>query len=239
MVIPASQGTAIFEHGSRGRIRTADHRVKACYRNRLATRLCVAVSSGWSRLCLPCRIWQTHRRYSALSTRGIFMRVHHYLDTGTSANPSLETTTLHFSIWRTGWDSNPRMLSHRRFSRPLPSSSRQPVLWWECRDLNPKPADYESDALPIELHSLLVYVLLLFLNLTSLTGLFRAFRAASCSAHRIATAFMPPKLASFSRGILATFRLVCRACLPSPFVVKTVSRFRDNMSIENFENKIM
>ena len=113
--------------GSRGRIRTADHRVKACCRNRLATRLCVAVSSGWSRLCLPCRIWQTHRRYSALSTRGIFMRVHHSLDTGASANPSLETTTLHFSIWRTGWDSNPRMLSHRRFSRPLPSSSRQPV----------------------------------------------------------------------------------------------------------------
>ena len=70
MVIPASQGTAIFERGSRGRDRTVDHRVKACCRNRLATRLCVAVSSGWSRLCLPCRIWQTHRRYSALSTRG-------------------------------------------------------------------------------------------------------------------------------------------------------------------------
>ena len=70
MVIPASQGTAIVELGSRGRDRTADHRVKACCRNRLATRLCVAVSSGWSRLCLPCRIWQTHRRYSALSTRG-------------------------------------------------------------------------------------------------------------------------------------------------------------------------
>lgn len=74
MVIPASQGTAIFERGSRGRDRTADHRVKACCRNRLATRLCVAVSSGWSRLCLPCRIWQTHRRYSALSTRGILAR---------------------------------------------------------------------------------------------------------------------------------------------------------------------
>ena len=137
MVFPAPPGTAIFERGSRGRIRTADHRVKACCRNRLATRLCVAVSSGWSRLCLPCRIWQTHRRYSALSTRGIFMRVHHSLDTCTSANPSLETTTLHFSIWRTGWDSNPRMLSHRRFSRPLPSSSRQPVLLVPGKGLEP------------------------------------------------------------------------------------------------------
>lgn len=39
------------------------------------------------------------------------------------------------------------------------------------------------------------------LNLTSLTGLFRAFRAASCSAHRIATAFMPPKPASSARGL--------------------------------------
>ena len=38
------------------------------------------------------------------------------------------------------------------------------------------------------------------LHITSLTGLFRAFRAASCSAHRIATAFMPPKPASFARG---------------------------------------
>lgn len=76
MFIPASQGTAIVELGSQGRIRTAVHRVKACCRNRLATRLCVAVSSEWIRLCLPCRIWQTHRRYSALSTRGFFMRVH-------------------------------------------------------------------------------------------------------------------------------------------------------------------
>lgn len=122
MFIPASQGTAIVELGSQGRIRTAVHRVKACCRNRLATRLCVAVSSEWIRLCLPCRIWQTHRRYSALSTRGFFMRVHHSLDTCTSANPSLETTTLHFSIWRTGWDSNPRMLSYRRFSPPQSAS---------------------------------------------------------------------------------------------------------------------
>lgn len=46
------------------------------------------------------------------------------------------------------------------------------------------------------------------------------------------------RLASFSRGILATFRLVCRACSPSPFVVKTVSRFRDILSTQNFENRI-
>lgn len=34
--------------GSRGRVRTADHRVKACCRNRLATRLCVAGSERGS-----------------------------------------------------------------------------------------------------------------------------------------------------------------------------------------------
>ena len=28
------------------------------------------------------------------------------------------------SIWRREWDSNPRMLSHRRFSRPVPSTAR-------------------------------------------------------------------------------------------------------------------
>ena len=39
------------------------------------------------------------------------------------------------------------------------------------------------------------------LHITSLTGLFRAFRAASCSAHRIATAFMPPKPASSAQGL--------------------------------------
>lgn len=45
MVIPASQGTTIVELGSRGQIRTADHRVKACCRNRLATRLCLRLHS--------------------------------------------------------------------------------------------------------------------------------------------------------------------------------------------------
>lgn len=45
MFIPASQGTAIVELGSRGRDRTADHRVKACCRNRLATRLCLRLHS--------------------------------------------------------------------------------------------------------------------------------------------------------------------------------------------------
>ena len=146
---------------------------------------------------------------------------------GTSANPSLETATIHFSIWRTGWDSNPRMLSHRRFSRPLPSSSRQPVPWGHVpdshrvagipRNVNPFQGGHYP-ALPsmscspaphmpnLELNQ----YLLLLLNLTDPTGLFRAFRAASCSAHRIATAFMPPKPASFVRGFAATFRLVCR-----------------------------
>lgn len=188
MVIPASQGTAIVELGSRGRDRTADHRVKACCRNRLATRLCVAVSSGWSRLCLPCRIWQTHRRYSALSTRGIFMRVHHSLDTCTSANPSLETTTLHFSIWRTGWDSNPRMLSHRRFSPPQSAS------------LPSFPATTSS---PHQSHG----------PLSSFPGGLLLRPPYRYGLHAAQTGFLRP-------GLVATFRLVCRACSPSPGVVK-------------------
>lgn len=162
MVFPAPPGTAIFERGSRGRDRTADHRVKACCRNRLATRLCVAVSSGWSRLCLPCRIWQTHRRYSALSTRGFLcacttswtrapLRIH----------PSKQR--LFTSIWRTGWDSNPRMLSHRRFSRPLPSSSRQPVLWGlhtgsPLGGIEPLSPLASRGLLPFMLHSLADYL---------------------------------------------------------------------------------
>ena len=30
--------------------------------------------------------------------------------------------------WRREWDSNPRMLSHRRFSRPVPSTARPSLL---------------------------------------------------------------------------------------------------------------
>ena len=30
-------------------------------------------------------------------------------------------------FWRREWDSNPRMLSHRRFSRPVPSTTRPPL----------------------------------------------------------------------------------------------------------------
>lgn len=70
-----------------------------------------------------------------------------------------------------------------------------------------------------------------FCVLTSpiLPGLFRACRADSCSAHRIATAFMPPKPASSERGVAAT----CRSspgCSPSPFVVKTIYSQKNNLS---------
>lgn len=80
------------------------------------------------------------------------------------------------------------------------------------------------------------------LHITSLTGLFRAFRAASCSAHRIATAFMPPKPASSARGFPATFRLVCRACSPSPGVVKILytnveHRVNKNLQKHKYEVK--
>lgn len=44
------------------------------------------------------------------------------------------------------------------------------------------------------------------------------------------------RLASFSRGILATFRLVCRACSPSPFVVKTVCQMAKILSIYFLSN---
>jgi hypothetical protein len=36
-------------------------------------------------------------------------------------------TTFGFKYWRRGWDSNPRLLAQRRFSRPLPSSTRSPL----------------------------------------------------------------------------------------------------------------
>ena len=80
------------------------------------------------------------------------------------------------------------------------------------------------------------------LHITSLTGLFRAFRAASCSAHRIATAFMPPKPASSAQGFPATFRLVCRVCSPSPGVVKILytnveHRVNKNLQKHKYEVK--
>lgn len=80
------------------------------------------------------------------------------------------------------------------------------------------------------------------LHITNLTGLFRAFRAASCSAHRIATAFMPPKPASSAQGFPATFRLVCRVCSPSPGVVKILytnveHRVNKNLQKHKYEVK--
>lgn len=143
MVIPASQGTAIFEHGSRGRIRTADHRVKACCRNRLATRLCLRLHS-WPGDVLRALARTILIIYDYYYIRWPFQRVagsywqlrelrlakgNRNLSCGPCRASYKATNAIHFLIWRTGWDSNPRMLSHRRFSRPLPSSSRQPVLW--------------------------------------------------------------------------------------------------------------
>ena len=39
---------------------------------------------------------------------------------------------------------------------PLGTSKRNLENWWASRDLNPQPADYESDALTIELKALLL-----------------------------------------------------------------------------------
>ena len=52
--------------------------------------------------------------------------------------------------WRKGWDSNPRTtVCRQRFSRPLHSTTLPPFHWSRCGDLNPKPADYKSAALPL------------------------------------------------------------------------------------------
>ena len=37
---------------------------------------------------------------------------------------SIVFSCLHHRKWRREWDSNPRMLAHRRFSRPVPSTAR-------------------------------------------------------------------------------------------------------------------
>lgn len=71
MVIPASQGTAVL--GSRGRIRTVDHRVKACCRNRLATRLCRCFE--WMEPPLPSiPNLKNASQIFGLSTRGVLSR---------------------------------------------------------------------------------------------------------------------------------------------------------------------
>ena len=46
----------------------------------------------------------------------------------TSRSQSERSTKLSYDPWRKGWDSNPRMLSHRWFSRPEPSTTRPPFL---------------------------------------------------------------------------------------------------------------
>ena len=65
------------------------------------------------------------------------------------SNPTLKRA------WRRVWDSNPRNLSVRRFSRPLPSTARPTLrhcrVWWAQMDLNQRPLDYRSSALPTEL----------------------------------------------------------------------------------------
>lgn len=62
---------------------------------------------------------------------------------------------------------------------------------------------------------------LLLLRLTSLTGLFRAFRAASCSAHRIRYGLHAAQTGFLLTGHSGYFPVRCLACSPSPFVVKS------------------
>ena len=42
----------------------------------------------------------------------------------TYCSQSNRATKLRYTPWRKRWDSNPRMLSHRWFSRPVPSTTR-------------------------------------------------------------------------------------------------------------------
>lgn len=59
------------------------------------------------------------------------------------------------------------------------------------------------------------------LHITSLTGLFRAFRAASCSAHRIRYGLHAAQTGFLFTGHSGYFPARCLACSPSPFVVKS------------------
>lgn len=45
---------------------------------------------------------------------------------GSNAEPHRSRTKVTKCSWRKGWDSNPRMLAHRRFSRPLQSTTLPP-----------------------------------------------------------------------------------------------------------------
>jgi hypothetical protein len=67
----------------------------------------------------------------------------------------------HYKWWR-GTDSNRRTLRERIYSPPrlaasLPLHKNIPLasLWCRREDLNPQPTDYDSVALPIELHRLI------------------------------------------------------------------------------------
>src|SRR5882762_295934 len=61
------------------------------------------------------------------------------------------------SLWCRGQDSNLRRALARRVYSPVPLTTRPPLhalsngCWSRRRDLNPRPSDYKSDALPTEL----------------------------------------------------------------------------------------
>jgi hypothetical protein len=61
------------------------------------------------------------------------------------------------SHWCRGEDSNLRRALARRVYSPVPLTTRPPLhalsksAWSRRRDLNPRPSDYKSDALPTEL----------------------------------------------------------------------------------------
>ena len=70
------------------------------------------------------------------------------------------------------------------------------------------------------------------LHITSLTGLFRAFRAASCSAHRIRYGLHAAQTGFLLTGHSGYFPARCLACSPSPFVVKTIYTYANFTSIK-------
>ena len=74
-----------------------------------------------------------------------------------SPPPRVLSLILHpCSPWCRGQDSNLRRALARRVYSPVPLTARPPLhasaaCWSRRRDLNPRPSDYKSDALPTEL----------------------------------------------------------------------------------------
>ena len=104
--------------------------------------------SAWKADALPTEL---HPPISRMKEEGGRMRV------GTRAPRSsfiLPTSSL---LWCRGQDSNLRKALACRVYSPVPLTTRPPLhalsngCWSRRRDLNPRPSDYKSDALPTEL----------------------------------------------------------------------------------------